>query len=600
MALSPRDLLFRPFDVGWTRWLRDALACLAVMLSYAAGCYRSTQPAAKEEAAAVASRQDVKTSRSVSVESPELRFRAGDWFSDETPRSGIDFKYQTGRDAQRYTILETVGGGVGMIDYDLDDDLDLFFPGGGRISSSQISGVASRLYRNDGELRFSDVSHAVGLEAAGDYSHGCAVADYNRDGYPDLFVTCYGRSRLYHNERGERFSDVTEAAGLVVDDWSTAAAWADVDRDGWPDLYVANYLTWSPGNGEFCGDRQRQIRDVCPPQNYPPAQDRLFHNRHDGTFEEVTTRAGLSGQGKGLGVVAADFDEDGWIDFYVANDAGPNHLYRGAASFRLREVGLASGTAVNEYGAAEGSMGVDFGDYNGDGRGDLWVTNFEREDNSLYRNDGGGGFTHATVAAGLAGVGRHYVGFGTGLIDFDADGWLDLFVIDGNVFYTLGQAPFAQPAFLFRNLSGERFSDVSGSGGPFFAVPHAGRGAAAGDLDNDGLPDLVVIDLDQGARILRNRNRSTSWLRLRLRGTASEPDAVGAKVECAYEGRQVSRWVCSGSGYLSQFDQRVLLPAADDGPVDVTVTWLGGRKEQFRHLPVRQTVELVEGEGVLP
>ncbi len=524
-----------------------------------------------------------------------------DWFEDVTERTGVQFRYHNGRDAGRYTILETVGGGVALIDFDRDGDVDLFCTGGGTIESDSnvVSGLPSALFRNEGNFRFVDVTQSAGLAEAGDYSHGCAVCDFDRDGYPDLFVTCYGRSRLYHNETTGRFADVTDAAGLSFRAWSTAACWGDVDRDGWPDLFVSAYLDWIPEFDEFCGDRRKNIRESCLPQNYPPAQDRLFRNRGDGTFEEITQSAKLSIRERGLGVLAADIDEDGWIDFYVANDAGPNQLYLGRPGGSFQEVGVRAGVATNEFGVPEGSMGVDFGDFNGDGKGDLWVTNFEMEDNSLYRNDGRGLFSHATVTAGLGGRCRPYVSFGTGFADFDSDGWLDLFVVNGHVLYRQGQSSYLQPAFLFQNDNGKMFRDVTHNAGIWFGALHAARGAAVGDLDNDGAIDLVVTAQNEPVAVLRNRKTPDNWVRIQLHGTRSGPHAIGAVLWTTYTGNRLVRHVKNGSGYLSHFDSRILFPVVKgQESVDVSVRWTANSDvEVYRDLAVRHTNELVEGKG---
>jgi hypothetical protein len=528
--------------------------------------------------------------------------RQGDWFVDVTARSGIDFSYRNGEESQQFTILETVGGGVAMIDYDNDDDLDLFFPGGGRISASplKIEGLPSRLYRNDGSGKFVDVTQEAGLSSPGDYSHGCTVADFDRDGFSDLFVTCYGRNRLFRNDGRGHFEEVGEKAGIAGNGWGTAAAWGDVDRDGWPDLFVANYLDWTPAEDEFCGTMNPRVRDVCPPQKYPAAANRLYRNRGDGRFEDISHQAGINELGKGLGVVAADVNDDGWLDFYLANDVLPNRLYLGGPDLKFTEAGTLSGVALNEYGAPEGSMGVDFGDYNGDGLGDLWVTNFEMEDNSLYRNDGRGAFTHATVVAGLAGRCKPYVGFGTGFADFDSDGWLDLFVINGHVFYRQGRSPYRQPAFLFHNRAGMAFADVSHLGGDYFSSPHPGRGAAVGDLDNDGAPDLVIVHQNERISVLRNLLQPARWVRFKLQGTRCDRDAVGAKVTLRDAGRELIRWAHSGAGYLSQFDPRIVFPVSENWPGEVEVVWPGKRREIFRQLSPGQTNVLVEGEGERP
>ena len=527
---------------------------------------------------------------------------ADDWFEDVTQRSGVDFTYHNGREGEQYTILETVGGGVAMLDYDNDDDLDLYFPGGGSIDSKTvaISGRPGALYRNDGDWRFTDVTAEAGLAAAAGYTHGSAAVDFDRDGFCDLFVTGYRCGRLYRNDGRGHFEDVSEKLGLALDGWSTAAAWTDLDRDGWPELFVVNYLDWRPAGSEFCGLPDGSVRDVCPPQIYPCVSDQLFRNREGRGFEERTDEAGIRRADRGLGVVAADFNDDGWIDFYVANDVMPNRLYLGRGDLRFEERGAESGTAANEYGAPEGSMGVDFGDYNGDGRGDLWVVNFEMEDNSLYRNDGDDWFTHATVLAGLAGRCRPLTGFGTGFADFDSDGWLDLYVINGNVYYSTGQSPYRQPAVLFRNLAGRRFADASESAGPYFSVPHAGRGAAVGDLDNDGALDLVVVHQNDPVVLLRNRRPAERWLRVKLQGETCDREAIGARLSFVHDGRPLVRYVRSGAGYLSQSDLRVLYPVAAADVLEVSVVWPGGRREVFRGLSTGKTNLLVEGTGESP
>jgi enediyne biosynthesis protein E4 len=525
--------------------------------------------------------------------------RNDDWFEDVTAAAGVQFSYRNGREGGQYTVLESIGGGVALIDYDRDQDLDLMFVGGGQISAQTppaITGLPPGLFRNEGDWRFSPVTRPACLDAAGDYSHACISADYDRDGFPDLLITAFGRCRLLHNQGDGTFRDVSREAGIDFPGWSTAAAWADVDRDGWLDLYVAQYLTWKPEQTQECLDSARKVRDICPPQAYPPAQDRMFRNRQDGTFGEVTSVAGLSDQGRGLGVLATDLNDDGWVDFYVVNDVGVNHLYRGGPGVRFEEIGVQSGVACSEYGLAESGMGVDVADYNGDGWPDLWVTNFELENNSLYRGSGDGVFTHATVSAGLAGSCFPYVGFGTCFDDLNGDGWPDLFISNGNVYYQRGKKGYRQPCFLFQNTDGRRFADVSPQGGPYFSVPHVGRGMALGDLDNDGAPDLVVVHQNEPVALLRNRLASPAWVGITLRGTSANCEAIGARVSVPFRGRHLVRWVRSGAGYFSQFDQRLTFPGSD-GPLDATVTWPGGRRELFSALAPGRYHEIVEGEG---
>jgi hypothetical protein len=531
---------------------------------------------------------------------------ADDWFEDVTELTGVSFRYRNGEEACRRYILESLGGGVALFDYDNDGDLDLFCTGGGEIPGSDSVAVRGRpcaLYRNDGSWRFVDVTEASGLSGAIDYSHGCGVADFDRDGWLDLFVCCYGRSRLFRNTRSGAFADVSQAAGIDFRGWSTAVAWPDVDGDGWPDLYITGYADWSPRRDQPCWNNRGQ-REVCPPTVYQGEPDRLFRNRGNGCFEEITRAAGLSDSGKGLGVVAADLDDDGFVDLYVARDEVEKDLYRGGPALPLAEVAQQAGVAVSEFGLPEGSMGVDVGDYDGDGRPDLWVTNFENEDNALYRNLGAGGFVYATVSAGLAGQSRRYVGFGTALADFDGDGWLDIFVANGHVFVHGRQSPYRQPAQLFRNVPGKdgerRFENVSARGGAYFQTPHIGRGAAVGDLDDDGAPDLVVCHQNEPVTILRNRQPPAHFLRVLLRGVRCHPQAVGASISVAVAERTHVRFVVSGAGYFSQFDQRVVVPVTTDAPLDVTVRWPGGGREAFCRLAVDRTHELVEGNGTPP
>ena len=526
--------------------------------------------------------------------------RSDDWFEDVTGQTGIRFAYRNGREAGRFYFIESFGGGVALVDFDSDGDSDLFFTAGGAISADvpgRIDGLPSALFRNDGDWQFVDVTARGGFSQPPEYSQGCAVTDYNVDGFPDLFVCCYGRSRLYCNQGDGTYAELSDKGALPAGGWGTAAAFGDFDRDGFPDLLLARYTDWSPERDVECYSPQG-IRDLCGPTAYSGTTCQFFHNSGDGSFENWSAKVGIESSVRGLGVIAADLNGDGWLDFYVASDETPKPLYLGGPDLRFVENGAASGVALGEWGQPEGSMGVDVGDFDGDGRPDIWVTNFDNEDNSLFRNVGEGLFMHATVAAGLAGVSRMNSGFGTALADFDGDGWLDIFVFNGNPTYRIAQSPFLQDPQLFHNLQGRRFENVSARGGSFFREKHAGRGSAVGDLDGDGAADLVAVPMNSPVRLLRNRQSPKNFVSIALRARKGEPDATGAQVAATYDGRRVARFAVRGGGYFSHSDPRMIFPvAADAATVDVTVDWPGRGHENFQRLAVRKTHLLIEGRG---
>lgn len=532
---------------------------------------------------------------------PNVR-QPDDWFEDVTTTSGVRFTYRNGREAGRYFMIESFGGGVGAVDFDRDDDMDLFITGGGPISSAEsgdhaakIGGYPSALWRNGGDLTFTDATADCGLAQAADYSQGCAVVDFDTDGFPDLFVCCYGRSRLYQNRGDGTYLESTGWCATTQNQWHTAATFADFDRDGNPDLFIARYADWTPDKDVKCD--KKGVRDLCGPSSYPGTICLVMHSNGDGTFTDWSDQFGLQGNVHGLAVVAGDLNLDGFVDFYVASDVTPNQLYLGAASLPLAESAATAGVAVNEWGQAEGSMGVDVADYDGDGRPDIFVTNFELEDNALYHNEGNGLFLHASAAAGLSGVSRMRVGFGTSLADFDGDGWPDLFVLNGNPIYQVAETPFKQPSQLFRNVGG-RFSERSGEGGTFFREVHSGRGNAVVDLDNDGALDLVVVPMNDPVRLLRNRRPPRNYVRIQLRALDGEADATGAWVTTDYEGRKLVQYAVRGTGFFSQSDTRMIFPtSADKLTAAVTVHWPGRGAEVFRDLAAKASHVLIEGRG---
>lgn len=528
---------------------------------------------------------------------PSIRGAADtDWFEDVTTKAGVDFRYQTGRSAERRTILETVGGGVGLIDYNLDSHVDLYAVGGGTIDATTgiPRGSSGKLFRQDAAGRFGDVTPVARLTRSTDYSHGILAGDFDNDGFPDLFLTCFGLCQLWRNLGDGTFESVAEDAGLASPGWHTAAAFGDLNSDGNLDLFVARYLDWDPA----VVGANAIPPDVPPPQDYGEVPNRLFLNNGDGRFDDASVASGIRLDGMALGVIAADLNRDGLPDLCVANDVVANHLYWGTPNFPLRESGELSGIAYNESGNPEGSMGIDAEDVNGDGLPDLWVTNFELEDNSLYLNRGDKQFQHASARMGLAGVGRTLVGFGTGFQDFDNDGWPDLYILNGHVQYHSPRSPFQQPAFVLRNVDGRRFEDVTPWAGPWFSVPHTARGGALGDLDSDGAVDLVISGLDEPLAILRNRLPARSSMRLRLVGVESSRDPIGTVISIQFRDRQIVRMAKSGAGYLSQSDPRIVIPRDPDAEfVEIAVKWPSARRELFRESAVAGDHVLVEGRG---
>jgi hypothetical protein len=542
-------------------------------------------------------------------------------YHDVSAESGVAFTYRNGQEAGHFAILEALGGGVALLDYDGDGLLDIFVTSGGYFDGPDkqtIKGYPCRLYKNLGNWRFKDVTKEAGLDQSLFYTHGTAVGDYDRDGWPDLLVTGWGRLALYHNEPdgkgGRRFREVTRQAGLPEGLWSTSAAWADLDGDGFPDLYVCQYADWSFANHPACKGSDGVIaRDVCPPGRFRGLPHRLFRNTGQGTFEDVSQAAGLRPHtgdlakdkepGLGLGVVILDCDGDGKPDLYVANDGVGNFLYRNRSTpgrLRFEEIGATSGVAVNDRGSPDGSMGADAADYDGSGRPSLWVTNYEDQLHGLYRNVGNNLFVFSTTAAGISAIGQSYVGFGTGFLDVDHHGWEGLVVVNGHVLRYPQHAKLRQRPVLLRNLGNARFTDITPQGGAYFRTDHIARGLAIGDLDNDGRPDLVISHQNEPGVILRNEARTgRHWLGVELAGKGHR-DVVGARVVVEVAGRRLTRFAKGGASYLSSGDRRFVFGLDTSQRVQrVTVFWPWGAEQSWAGdgLTVDHYWRLTEGTG---
>ena len=545
------------------------------------------------------------------------------WFSDGTAAAGIDFIHFNGMSG-RYDFAEIFAPGVALLDFDNDGDLDLYLPQGRPLDPAAPRDDApaqqeapfpltDRLYRNDlvvhadgsRNLRFTDVSAGSGLDAPG-YGMGAATGDFDNDGRIDLYLTRLGPDRLFRNNGDGTFADVSQRIGASHARWGLSASFLDFDRDGWLDLYVGNYVDHRPGGDADCST-PTGARNYCGPQRYLPVPDRLYRNRGDGTFDDVTAESQIaSAYGRALGVVAADFDGDEWVDVYVANDGDENQLWINRRDGTFSNEALLAGVALNHAGMAEAGMGVDAGDFDNDGDADLFVTHLDNETNTLYVNDGSGMFEDRSARARLGAPSLPYTGFGARWFDADNDGWLDLLAVNGavGILHPLVQAgdpfPLHQRNQLFRNLGDGRFEDVSGRAGPAFGLSEVSRGAAFGDLDNDGDVDVVVGNNNGPARLLLNAagNRN-HWLGLRLAGGDPPRDMLGARVGVfRSDGPPFWRRAGSDGSYASASDPRVLMGLGPTATVQrVEVVWPGGRIEEWTDVEADRWLTLTEGTG---
>ena len=526
-------------------------------------------------------------------------------YVDVTKASGVDFRGNSSKTAQKY-LMESMVGGVGAFDYNRDGLVDIYFVNGARLDDPMPAGALpdksdpkywNRLYRNDGDWRFTDVTEAAGVR--GDhFGQGVAAGDYDNDGFPDLFLANFGRNILYRNLGDGRFEDVTEAAGVGGGGWSTGAGFLDYDRDGNLDLFVSRYVEWSFQDNPWCGERKPEHRSYCHPKHFAPITHLVFRNNGDGTFEDVSESSGFaSAPGKGLGLAFNDYDGDGWPDVVVANDSFPQQLFRNLAGTGFEEVALVSGLAYDENGRTFAGMGVDFADFNNDGQPDVFINALAHQRYALFRNDGQL-FEYVSGSTGVSSITASHSGWGAKFFDYDNDGDRDLFVAQGhvmdNIELTQPDVMYEEPLVLMRNV-GAVYEDVSGLSGDAFQVPRAARGAAVADFDNDGFLDIAVNCNDQPALLLRGEGNSNNWLMVDLTGSQSNRDGIGAHVRVVTSKAEQFAIASPAGSYLSSGERRLhfgLGPATQAELVEVA--WPSGAVQEFEQVSANQILVVAE------
>jgi hypothetical protein len=526
-------------------------------------------------------------------------------FVDITAQSGVQFRYMASHGTRKY-LLETMGPGVALFDYDNDGRLDLFVVNGAPLADPtppgtipQKAGPAywNRLYHQKKDGTFEDVTEKAGLQGAG-YGMGVAVGDYDNDGYEDLYVTAYGGNKLYHNNGDGTFTDVTEKAGVGAGGWSSSAAWVDLDGDGLLDLVVVRYLKWD-FDDVWCGEHKEGYRSYCHPDIFQPMAPLVFHNDGKGRFTEISQKIGLSRPGKGLGIAVADYDGDGHIDVFVANDSMVEFLYHNKGDGTFEELGLSAGVAVDGDGRTYAGMGVDFADYNNDGYPDIVVTNLANQNYALYENNGDGTFSYASLSSGVSRMTLTHSGWGVRFLDFDNDGWKDLLIAQGHDLDTIElnfpTLRYREPLLLARN-TGHGFVDVSAQSGPVFEQRWVARGLAVGDIDNDGRLDAVVTNNEGPIYILRNETEPQQhWLGLTLVGHKSNRDGIGASIKVTTASG--SQWVTvtTSSSYLSASDKRAHFGlGTNEKAISIEIRWPSGIVQTLQNVAADQFLRVDE------
>jgi hypothetical protein len=527
-------------------------------------------------------------------------------FTDVTEQAGIHFKHNTGAFGKKY-LPETMGNGACFLDYDNDGWQDILIVNSMDWPEHKTGKSYSALYHNNHDDTFTDVTKQAGL-AVEMYGLGCAVADYDNDGYEDIYITGVGGNRLFHNLGNGKFADVTAKAGVGDGGFSTSAVWFDYDNDGKLDLFVANYVEWSTAKDQYCS-LDGKNKSYCTPQAYKGQSSTLYHNKGNGMFEDVTKRAGLyDPASKALGIALLDYDNDGWLDLFVANDTEPNKLYHNNHNGTFADVAVGAGIAFGEAGTARAGMGTDAADYDNSGRESLVLGNFTNEGMALYHNDGGGLFTDEAPSSGISRMSLQSLTFGCFFFDYDLDGKLDIFAANGHVSDDINvvqpTVKYSQPPHLFRNLGNNKFEEVTNQLGKALQQPIVGRGGAYGDFDNDGDLDLLITGNHGPTRLLRNLNgNQNDVLRVKTVGTKSNRDGIGTKVTMiTKKGERLMRMVKTGSSYLSQSELPLTFglgkPGTESG-VRLEIVWPSGQKDSIADVKPNQFITLREGKGIV-
>jgi hypothetical protein len=610
--MSPRLV-----SAGFVSLARRMLVLILVfVLVFATGCQRKPTEKAEPQSSSTPAQPPPETPAPAQVQpaadaarqtiAPTLRPSGPIEFVDVTSQAGIHFKHNTGAFGKKY-LPETMGSGVCVLDYDNDGWQDILLVNSMDWPEHKTGKSYPALYHNNHDGTFTDVTREAGL-AVESYGLGCAVGDYDNDGYDDLYVTTVGSNHLYHNLGNGKFADVTAKAGVASPGFSASAAWFDYDNDGKLDLFVTHYIEWSVQTDQYC-TLDNKNKSYCTPQTYKGESSHLYHNKGNGVFEDVTKRAGLADPtSKALGVALLDYDDDGWMDLFVSNDTEPNKLYHNNHDGTFTELGVTVGVAFSDSGRVRAGMGTDAADIDASGFPSLVIGNFTNESTALYKFDRSGLFNDESARSGIGPMTPQSLTFGCFFMDYDLDGRLDIVAVNGHVSDDIAVVQpalrYAQPMGIYKNIGDLKFENVSGKLGAAIQKPVVGRGLAYADFDNDGDLDLVITTNNGPARLLRNENANQNdVLHLKLIGTKSNRDAIGAKVTVTTSsGTKLARMVKTGSSYLSQSELPLTFGLGKPGAaksLDVQIVWPSGHKDTFSQVKPNQFVTIQEGKGII-